>query len=199
MDERDRELRRVLEAERPVERRVAAADDYAALGTEDVLATHEVVETAPLPLVDAFDLELARLERAVAGGDDECTREETLPRDRRQREDLLAVLTDPLEVGHLLVEMDVGAELQALLDAEVDELLAENLRVAGDVVDVLLGIDRRHLAAELSEALDDADRSVTVAGVVRDGQTHGAGPDDRDITDSVLHGSAVMLPRSGRS
>ena len=35
--------------------------------------------------------------------------------------------------------------------------------IAGDVEDVLLGVDRRHLAAELLEALDDPHRGITVA------------------------------------
>ena len=75
---------------------------------------------------------------------------------------LLAVGADPLEVLDLLVEEDLGSELEALLDAEVDERLALDLRVAGDVVDVLLGIDGGHLAAELAEALDDPDGGVAV-------------------------------------
>jgi hypothetical protein len=59
---------------------------------------------------------------------------------------------------------------KALLDAEVDELLAEDLRVPGDVVDVLLRVGRRDLAPELLEALDDAHGRVAVAGVVGGGE-----------------------------
>ena len=65
----------------------------------------------------------------MARRDDEGTREEPLARVRRQGQDLLAVLRDALESRYLLVQVDVGAELEALLDAEVDELLAEDLRM----------------------------------------------------------------------
>src|SRR5919202_341680 len=44
VDEADWKPRRVLEAQRPVERRVAAADDHARLIAERLLALHEVVE-----------------------------------------------------------------------------------------------------------------------------------------------------------
>ena len=44
-----------------------------------------------------------------------------------------------LERLHFLAEVNLRAVLQALLGAELDELRAEDLRVTGDVVDVLLG------------------------------------------------------------
>ncbi len=86
---------------------------------------------------------------------------------RPHREQLLAVLVDPLERLHLFSEEDIGPVLEALLGTEVDERLAEDLRMPGDVVDVLLGIDGRYLSAELLETLDDADGGVAVPGVVR--------------------------------
>ena len=95
--------RRVLQAERPVEGGVAAADDDAGLVAEDVLAPDEVVEALALPGVDVLDLELARLEGAVAGGDDQRARREGLALVRGEDEDLLAVGADPLEVLDLLV------------------------------------------------------------------------------------------------
>ena len=77
---------------------------------------------------------------------------------------------------HLLAEEDVGAELEPLLGAELDERLALDLRVAGDVVDVLLRIDRGDLAAELLEALEDADRGLAVARVVGGREPTGPAP-----------------------
>src|ERR671922_46569 len=68
VDERDRRLGGVLEPERPVERRVAAANDDAGPVAEHVLLTHEVVDAAALPVLDALDPEPARLEGAVAAG-----------------------------------------------------------------------------------------------------------------------------------
>src|SRR5215213_2176408 len=92
VDERDREVGGVLQAERPVERGVAAADDDAVLALEDVLARDEVVEPAAFPVVDPLELELPRLEGAMAGRDDQRAREKPFTRLGRQREQLLAVL-----------------------------------------------------------------------------------------------------------
>src|SRR5688572_16867548 len=68
--QRDRQVSGVLQAERPIEGRVAPADDDARLAPEDVLAPHEVMKAPALPVVDAVDLELAGLEGAVACRDD---------------------------------------------------------------------------------------------------------------------------------
>src|SRR5207244_4367140 len=89
-----------------------------------------------------------------------------------------------------------GAVRQALLGAELDQLRAENLRVAGNVVDVLLGVDGRDLAAELLEALDDPHGGVAVAGVVRGREARGARPEDGDVDDAV---SAHAKPRFVRA
>ena len=61
--------------------------------------------------------------------------------------------------------------------------------MARHVVDVLLGVDRRHLTADLLQALDDPNRAVTMAGVVRSGKPGGARSEDGDVDDAVLgHG-----------
>src|SRR6185437_8245190 len=133
--------------------------------------------SASLPVVEAVELELPRLERSVTGRHDQRTREELLARLRGQEQELLTILRHPREIRDLLVEVDVGAELEPLLDAEVDEFLALDLGVSGDVVDVLLGIDRGHLAADLAEALHDADTRVPVARVVGGSEAHGARAD----------------------
>ena len=87
---------------------------------------------------------------------------------------MLLAAADALEVLHLLGEEDLGAELEALLDAEVDERLALDLRMAGDVVDVLL-VDRGHLAAELAEA-STIRTEARGARVVRGGEADGPAP-----------------------
>src|SRR5262245_26806591 len=179
MNERDRQVGGVLEAERPVERRVAAADDHTAFAGEHVLLADEVVEPAALPVVDPVDPELARLERAVAGGDDDRLRLDRLAGRGRNGLDLIA----RRELAHLLAKEDVGAELESLLGAEVDEGLTLDLRMARDVVDVLLRVDRGDLAAELLEALEDADGRLAMAGVVGSREADGPGADDRDVVD----------------
>ena len=194
MNERDRKPGRVLEAERPVEGGVAAADDHARLVAEDLLPLDEVVEPSALPVVDVFDLELARLEGAVAGRHDQHAGRERLALVRREDELLLAVHADPLQILHLLIEEDLGPELETLLDAEIDERLPLDLGMAGDVVDVLLGIDGRHLAAELAEAFHDPDGGVAVPRVVGGCETDGTGADDRDVDDVMVAHSELRLP-----
>ena len=85
-------------------------------------------------------------------------------------------MRDLLERPHLLAEPHVGAVLEPLLGAEVDERLPLDPRVAGDVVDVLLGVGRGDLAADLLEALDDPHRRVAVPGVVGGGEPGRARP-----------------------
>src|SRR4051794_15525770 len=159
-------LGRVLEAERPVERAVAAADDHARAVTEDVLFPDEVVEALALPHIDVVDPELARLEGPVAGGDDERPAQEGAALVGRDREQLLAVLAPTLERLHLLAKPDLRAVLEALLGPEIDELLPLDLRVPGDVVDVLLRIDGGDLPTDLLQALDNPNGRVAMTGVV---------------------------------
>src|SRR6185437_16002575 len=199
VDERDRRLGRVLQPQRPVERRVAAAHDHAGAVAEDVLLAHEVVDALALPEIDPLDPELPRLEGAVAGGDDQRARQVRATLFGADREQLLAVLAQALERPHLLAEPDVGAVLEPLLRAELDERRPLDLRVAGDVVDVLLGVDRRDLAAELLEALDDPDRGVAVAGVVGGREAGRARAQDRDVDDAVSAQGAVSLVRAARA
>ena len=94
----------------------------------------------------------------------------------RESPQLLAVDLDALERLDVLAQKHLGAVLQPLLDHAVDVLLAVDLREPGDVEDVLLGIHRRDLAAELLEALDDAAARLAVAGVVRGGEAGGPAP-----------------------
>src|SRR5215211_3915205 len=155
VDEGNRKLCGVLQPQRPVEGRVPAAHDHARFAGEDLFTPDEVMEASALPVVDSLERELPRLEGAVSSGDDEGAREEAPARLRRQAEHLLAVLADPREIGHLLVAVDVGPELVAGRDAEVEERLAKDLRMPGDVADVLLRVDGGYLAAEVPEALDD--------------------------------------------
>ena len=92
--------------------------------------------------------------------------------------------------------MHLGAVLESLLDAEVDELLAEDLRMSRHVVDVLLGIRRGDLAAELLEALDDAHGPVAVARVVGGSQAGRARAENRDVDDALgAHRERMLTTR----
>jgi hypothetical protein len=110
------------------------------------------------------------------GGDDQRAGEVRPALVGADREQLLAVLAQALERLNLLAEMHLGPVLEALLGAELDERRPLDLRMAGDVVDVLLRVDRRDLTAELLEALDHPHRGVAVACVVRGGEAGGPAP-----------------------
>ena len=57
--------------------------------------------------------------------------------------------------------------------------------MAGHVEDPLLRIQRRELAAELGQRVDDARGRLAHAGPERGGEAHRAGADDRDVADLV--------------
>src|SRR4029079_1241515 len=73
------------------------------------------------------------------------------------------------------------------------------LRVPGDVVDVLLRVDRRDLAAELLEALDDPDGRVAMARVIGGGEPDRAASEDRYVDDAVSAHGANSLVRAARA
>src|SRR6476646_3752260 len=184
----------VVQPERPVERTISAADDHAGAVAEDVLLSDEVVEPFSFPGVDVVDPELARLERAVAGGDDQGTAQVRASLLGRDREELLAVLVQALEHLNLLAQQDFRAILEPLLRAELDKGLALDLRMPCNVEDVLLGIHGGDLAADLLEALDDPNGRIAMARVIRSSEAGRAGPEDRDVDDAVLaHGDGMVL------
>src|SRR5438067_4291957 len=104
-------------------------------------------------------------------------------------------MVDPLD--HL-AQAHLGVVLAGLLDQLVDQLLAVHLGEAGDVEDVLLGVDRGNLAAELLEALDDPDAGIAMAAVVGGGKAGRAAADDGDVGDLLCaHGRDLhALPAS---
>src|SRR5512132_115624 len=192
VDERDRVSGCVLEAERPVERAVAAADDHTRSVAENILLAHEVVEALALPDIDVVDPELARLEGPVARGDDQRPAQEGAALVRGDREELFAVLAQTLERLDFLAQSHLGAVLEPLLGAEIDQCLTLDLRIAGDVVHVLLRINGGDLTADLLEALDDPNGRVTMARVVRGGEAGRAGTEDRNV-DDVAHATKMLL------
>ena len=83
--------------------------------------------------------------------------------------------------------MDRLVELARLLGQRLHEILRQHLRKAGDVEDVLLGIQRGELAAELRQRVDDLRRRSSHAGVERSEDARRAAADDRDVGEFVKH------------
>ena len=139
--------------------------------------------------------ELPRLESAVPGGHDHRPREQRLAVRGVQRDRLVVAVLDRVDHG---AQPDVRRVLQRLVGELVDQRLAVDLGEAGDVEDVLLGIDRADLAAELLERLDDPYRRVAMPAVVRGGKTRRATPDHRDVNDLVGVSHRLLLVRGRR-
>src|SRR5207247_7428446 len=77
----------------------------------------------------------------------------------------LAVLRRALQPSDLLAEVDRRLPLQPLLGHSLHEVLGEDLGEARDVEDVLLRVERRELAADLIEVVDQAARGPAHPGV----------------------------------
>ena len=79
-----------------------------------------------------------------------------------------------------------GAELKSLRDHVAHEVLGQDLREAGHVEDVLLGIEGHELAAERGQGVHDARRGAAHARV-EGGEEPGRPPaDDRDVPELLL-------------
>ena len=81
---------------------------------------------------------------------------------------------------------DRDVELLERLHAQhLDQVSGEHLRMAGDVEDPLLGIERGQLAAELGQRVDHPRGCLAHAGPERRAHPDRAGADHRDVADLV--------------
>ena len=76
-------------------------------------------------------------------------------------------------------------ELPGLLREIPDQVLREHPRVARHVEDVFLRVERRELAAEFRERIDDLGRRAAHAGIEQGEQTRGAAANDREVAHRV--------------
>ena len=99
----------------------------------------------------------------------------------RVQDDDVVLPLDRLD-GRLEVDRDVEL-LECLAAQLLDEVLGEHLRVTGDVEDPLLRVQRRQLAADLRQRVDDPRRGLAHAGPERGREPDRARPDDGDVAD----------------
>ena len=131
---------------------VAAADDQHVVAAEVVHPPDGVEDRRALIGLDAGHRRPLRLERPAAGGDDHDLAEERLPRSVVSRKRPSGRRSSAL---HHLAEVEGRLERLDLLEELVDQPLAGDHRVAGNVVDRLLGIELGALAARPVENVDD--------------------------------------------
>src|SRR5438876_1812329 len=178
-------LRDPLQVHRPVERGVTAAHQQDTLSGEDRRVEDAVIQPPAVPVVRVLERQLARRERADPTGDEHGARRIGVPVGHH-REAGRAVIRSAFEADDLLTEVHRSLPLQRLLRHAAHQVLGEDLRKSGNIEDVLLRIERRELAADLVERIDQATRGAAHPGVKGAEQSRRAGADDRDIFD-VLH------------
>ena len=172
----------VEQVDDPVAGAVAAADDDHALARELALGADEVVGAAALPRRSCRSRAASWARR----------------RRGRRRRSPCASAGRPLsvcrttrsssqEIDSAVVSRCTGTSncSSVCCAVQLDEVLGQDLGVAGDVEDPLLRIERRELAAELGQRVDDARAGLAHAGPEGGRQAHRAGADDRDVADVV--------------
>ena len=171
-----------VERERPVDGAVAAADDDDVLPGVGGELLDDVGQAAALPLRAAG--QRAGGEGADPAGDDDGAGADPGALVGGDDEPLAGPRAVPGLVGEVLgplAEHVDRVEAGGLLDQSGDQVAALDPGEAGDVVDHLLRVERRHLAAGLREAVDDRRPQAAEAGVVGGVEPGRAGPDDQQV------------------
>src|SRR5258708_11161544 len=187
----DREWRRAMQQLcAPTKGGVASADDDDALPDEIVGICDHIVNAAAIPRLGTDLREAPRRKRADPGGDHDRPRRKLIA--VSDEEEMIVALVEP---DDLVSEVDGLAEPPVLVDELVDEVLRQDRRNAGDVEDVLLGIERGQLPAGLGERVDDLCADLSHAGVEQAKESRGPGADDRDIANFVRHSINLLSSR----
>ena len=171
-------FRQRLQIERPVERRVATADDEQVVVAIVLHAAHGIEDRLALVGLDARDRRPLGLERATARRDHDHLAEKRDARVGGQAEAAVCLARQRLD--HL-AEMEGRMEGMDLLHQLLDQPLAGDDRIAGNVVDRLLRIELGALAARLVENVDERAADVEQAKLEDGEQPDRAGADDDHV------------------
>ena len=170
-----------LQGEGPVQRRIAAAHDHHVASAEILHAPHGIMHAAALVGLDAGDRRLLGLERAAAGRDHEGLAAQVLPKARAHQEQRCLRRAERLDRLDHLAEVEHRLERLALGHQLVDDLLAGDAGIAGNVVDRLLGVELRALAARLGQDVDEVATDVEQAELEHGEEPDRPGADDHHI------------------
>ena len=166
------------QGDRPIDRRIAAAGDDHPLVPEILTPADQVEDAAAFVILDP-------LEGRPVGPEGPASRRD----DQGAGVDHISLGgADPpaavVERGHghdLPAEVIDRGEGGRLQDKLVDQRHGVDNRIAGDIVDRLLGVQGRALAADHVEGVDDMAAHAQHAGLEHREQADGAGADDDDI------------------
>ena len=167
---------------RPIESRVTASDDDDALAAKLLWIRHAIEDSSTVPRLCALLRQASRRERSNPGRDDNGAARESIG-----LSDQNEVIVVPLECGHVLIKVRLEMELRRLFDERIHHVLGQNLGEAANVEDVLLGVERGELAAELGQGVNDAGRCPTHSRVKSGEQSGGTAADDSDVGYFVSH------------
>ena len=171
-------LRQRLQVERPVEGRIAAADDKQVVAAVILHATHRIEDRGALIVLDARHRRPLRLERSAAGGDHHHLAEKGGAGVGGEPESPVRLAAERLD--HL-GEMEGRMEGMNLLHQLLDQVLAGDDRIAGDVVDRLLRIELGALAARPVENVDQGAADIEQAELEDGEQADRPGADDDHV------------------
>ena len=166
------------EVERPIERRIAAADDDDVLAREHRRVAHAVKELRVAMPLDAFDLQCARLERADAAGDEEGLGNQA---GAAIGFDIEAAVVALAHDAHFLAEVEVGLERRDLLEQALGQFAARAHRHRRNVVDRLVGVQLDALAASVCQRIDHMSFDLQQPQLEHLKQPHRASADDHGI------------------
>lgn len=186
-----------VEGEGPVDGRVAAADDDDVLVLEGFRGADEVGDAAALEVADAGGVEAFRFEGADADAEDEGA---GVVDGLVGGQAVVAGVGEPGEGEGGFAEAGDGAGGEGLFDGAADVVFGQDFGEAGDVVDVLFGVDGDELAAQFGEGVDDLGLEAAHAGVEGGEQANRSATNNRRVKNVVLfHTSRHLRTTRGAS
>ena len=138
--------------QRPVERRVAAAEDHQMLAHQLGRTLHPVVDGAAFESLRALESDAPRLKGAHARRDHHGTGVEA---DTARGAQVEAPALASRELHHFMAEVQLRTEGPDLLHEPVDQLLGAAHRQRRNVVDRLVGVELRALSAGVPQRIHD--------------------------------------------
>ena len=169
------------ERERPVKGGIAAAENQQPLAGVGIGLPDPVVHGGTFELGGAIDHQPSRLERADATGDHHRARIEAGAGAGHHVE--APPVSLPAQFRNLLAKVELGGERLDLLEQAVDEFLRTADRQRRNVIDRLVRIELRALAARSGERVDDVGLDAKQAQLKDLKQPARAGPNDDDVGD----------------
>ena len=169
------------EVQRPVKRRIAAADDQHITPLEQLHPADGVEDAGAFIGIDIGDWRLLGLEGAAARRHDHHFCLEDIAGIGRDAEFRRLRRSDLDHALHLLVEVELRAERLDLLQQVVDEALPGHHREAGNVIDRLFRVKLCALPSDLRQDVDKVAFDIEQAQFENSEKAAGSRADDQGV------------------